>query len=73
MYEFPECGSDEDEEFKEQDREMKASIPFAIVGSNTTLEVSGRKVRGRQYPWGVVDGIAKSNPNLNSNLFRFVL
>lgn len=56
MYEFPECGSDEDEDFKEQDRELKASIPFAVVGSNTTLEVAGRKVRGRQYPWGVVDG-----------------
>lgn len=55
MYEFPECGSDEDEDFKEQDKEMKASIPFAVVGSNATLEVAGRKVRGRQYPWGVVD------------------
>lgn len=56
MYEFPECGSDEDDDFKEQDRELKASIPFAVVGSNTTLEVAGCKVRGRQYPWGVVDG-----------------
>jgi septin 4 len=56
MYEFPECDSDEDEEFKQQDRELKASVPFAVVGSNTTLEVGGRKVRGRQYPWGVVDG-----------------
>uniref|UniRef100_A0A1Y1KGQ8 Septin-type G domain-containing protein n=3 Tax=Photinus pyralis TaxID=7054 RepID=A0A1Y1KGQ8_PHOPY len=55
MYEFPECDSDEDEDFKQQDRELKASLPFAVVGSNTTLEVAGRKVRGRQYPWGVVD------------------
>ncbi|XP_076265828.1 septin 4 isoform X2 [Rhynchophorus ferrugineus] len=55
MYEFPECDSDEDEEFKQQDRELKASVPFAVVGSNTILEVAGRKVRGRQYPWGVVD------------------
>ncbi|XP_066261458.1 septin-2 isoform X1 [Euwallacea similis] len=55
MYEFPECDSDEDEEFKQQDRELKASVPFAVVGSNTILEVAGRKIRGRQYPWGVVD------------------
>ncbi|KAJ8959066.1 hypothetical protein NQ318_022322 [Aromia moschata] len=55
MYEFPECDSDEDEEFKQQDRELKASIPFAVVGSNTTLEIAGKKIRGRQYPWGVVD------------------
>lgn len=57
MYEFPECDSDEDEEFKQQDRELKASIPFAVVGSNTILEIAGKKIRGRQYPWGVVDGI----------------
>lgn len=53
---FVECDSDEDEDFKQQDRELKASIPFAVVGSNTIIEVAGKKVRGRQYPWGVVDG-----------------
>lgn len=58
IYQFPECDSDEDEEFKQQDRELKASIPFAVVGSNIVLEVAGKKIRGRQYPWGVVDGKA---------------
>jgi septin family protein len=33
----------------------KESIPFAIMGSNTTLETNGRKIRARAYPWGVVD------------------
>lgn len=56
IYQFPDCDSDEDEEFKTQDRELKACIPFAVVGSNTVLEVGGKKVRGRQYPWGVVEG-----------------
>lgn len=56
LYQFPDCDSDEDEDFKEQDRELKASIPFAVVGSNTIIEVAGKKIRGRQYPWGVVDG-----------------
>ncbi|XP_077291474.1 septin 4 isoform X2 [Arctopsyche grandis] len=55
IYQFPECDSDEDEEFKQQDRELKACVPFAVVGSNTMLEVAGKRVRGRQYPWGVVD------------------
>lgn len=31
-------------------------IPFAVVGSNTLLEVNGKRVRGRLYPWGVVEG-----------------
>ncbi|KAG8289933.1 Septin-4 [Homalodisca vitripennis] len=55
IYQFPECDSDEDEEFKQQDRELKACVPFAVVGSNTVIEVGGCKVRGRQYPWGVVE------------------
>lgn len=55
LYQFPECDSDEDDDFKQQDRELKNCIPFAVVGSNTILEVAGTKVRGRQYPWGVVD------------------
>lgn len=56
LYQFPDCDSDEDDEFKEQDRELKECIPFAVVGSNTVIEVAGKKIRGRQYPWGVVDG-----------------
>lgn len=30
-------------------------MPFSIVGSNTLLEVNGKRVRGRLYPWGVVE------------------
>nr|XP_022339955.1 septin-2-like isoform X2 [Crassostrea virginica] len=55
IYKFPECDSDEDEEFKEQDKELKAAIPFAVVGSNTVVEVAGKKVRGRMYQWGIVE------------------
>ncbi|CAG5045951.1 unnamed protein product [Parnassius apollo] len=55
VYQFPECDSDEDEEFKQQDRELKAAVPFAVVAADTVLEVGGRRVRGRQYPWGIVD------------------
>lgn len=55
LYQLPECDSDEDEDFKQQDRELKGSIPFAVVGSNSIIEIAGKKVRGRMYPWGVVD------------------
>ncbi|KAG8224052.1 hypothetical protein J437_LFUL001129 [Ladona fulva] len=55
IYQFPDCDSDEDEEFQQQDRELKACIPFAVVGSNVVMEVAGKKVRGRQYPWGIVE------------------
>ncbi len=31
------------------------AVPFAVVGSSTVIEIRGRKVRGRMYPWGVVE------------------
>ncbi len=55
IYQFPDCDSDEDDDFKSQDSALKASVPFAIVGGTHSLEVAGKKVRGRQYPWGFVE------------------
>ncbi|KAK3084955.1 hypothetical protein FSP39_022047 [Pinctada imbricata] len=55
IYQFPECDSDEDDEFKEQDKALKSAVPFAVVGSNTVVEVAGKKIRGRMYPWGIVE------------------
>lgn len=52
IYEFPDC--DEEEESKHQ-KKLKDRVPFAVVGSNTTVESAGRRVRGRIYPWGVVE------------------
>jgi len=31
-------------------------VPFAVVGSTEVHEVDGKKVRGRKYPWGLVEG-----------------
>lgn len=56
IYQLPDCDSDEDEDFKQQDKELKSCLPFAVVGSNTVLEVNGKKMRGRQYDWGLVEG-----------------
>ncbi|KAF4077642.1 hypothetical protein AMELA_G00210470 [Ameiurus melas] len=56
IYQFPECDSDQDDdEVKIQDQDLKDSIPFAVVGSNVLVELKGRTVRGRAYPWGVVE------------------
>ncbi|XP_015269023.1 PREDICTED: septin-5-like [Gekko japonicus] len=55
IYQFLDCDSDEDDDFKMQDQVLKESIPFAVIGSNTVVEAEGRQVRGRLYPWGVVE------------------
>ncbi|XP_051956090.1 septin-4-like [Xyrauchen texanus] len=55
IFQFPECGPEEEELFRKQDQELKRSIPFAVIGSNTVVESNGRRVRARVYPWGVVE------------------
>ncbi|GAB1602254.1 septin-2-like [Argonauta hians] len=55
IYPLPDCDSDEDDDYKEQCRQLKEAVPFAVVGSSESFEVNGKKVRGRRYPWGVVE------------------
>ena len=34
IYQFPDCDSDEDDDFKEQNEKLKHSLPFALVGQH---------------------------------------
>uniref|UniRef100_A0A4W5MRY6 Septin n=1 Tax=Hucho hucho TaxID=62062 RepID=A0A4W5MRY6_9TELE len=52
IYEFPDTEDDEDSKLI---RKIKERMPLAVVGSNVVIEVNGKKVRGRQYPWGVAE------------------
>ncbi|XP_039278231.1 septin-7 isoform X11 [Nilaparvata lugens] len=52
IYEFPETV---DEEEAKLHKTLRERVPFAVVGSNTTVEVDGKQVRGRKYPWGVAE------------------
>ena len=54
IYLFPDMSEDEDEH--KLNKNLKDRVPFAVVGSNTVIELEdGRKVRGRRYPWGVAE------------------
>jgi septin 7 len=52
IYEFPDT---EDEEETKLHKVLKDRVPFAVVGSNTVIEVDGKKIRGRKYPWGIAE------------------
>jgi PREDICTED: similar to septin len=60
IYSVPDCDSDEDDDYKDQIRNIKEAIPFAISSSFLTHEIKDRKVQGRLYPWGMVE---TENPN----------
>lgn len=72
LYQFPDTDSDEDEEFKAENDRLKSSLPFAVVGANTLIQVGSKKIRGRQYPWGVVD-IEDTTHSDFSHLKRFLI
>src|SRR3954469_3905954 len=46
----------DDEETIAENNEIMSKVPFAVVGAtNEITNADGRKVRGREYPWGVVE------------------
>ena len=46
----------DDEETIAENSEIMSKVPFAIVGANTEVQTpQGRRVRGRMYPWGVIE------------------
>lgn len=54
IYDFPEPLDDEEE--AKTLRQLRTRVPFAVVGANAIIEIDGRKVRGRKYPWGIAEG-----------------
>jgi septin 7 len=55
IFQPPKYDNDDAETIAENE-EIMSKVPFAIVGSNELVEnSSGQKVRGRSYPWGVIE------------------
>ncbi|KLO13965.1 septin [Schizopora paradoxa] len=55
IYNFPYDVEEDDEETIEDNSELRALLPFAIIGSQVETEVSGQPVRARVYPWGTAE------------------
>jgi len=53
IYDFPNTIEDTADEVKTT-QNLRNRVPFAVVGANTIIE-QDKKVRGRRYPWGLVE------------------
>jgi len=55
VYNFPYDIEEDDEDTVEENAELRGLMPFAIVGSDEVVQIGGREIRARQYPWGIVE------------------
>lgn len=56
IYNFPYDVEEDDEDTITDNSELRALLPFAIVGSEEEIDIGGGEViRARRYPWGIVE------------------
>ncbi|KAK6198886.1 Cdc3 septin [Scheffersomyces amazonensis] len=61
-------GITEDEESILKTKEILSKVPFAVIGSTKEIQnPEGKLVRGRQYPWGIIEV-----ENQNHNDFSYL-
>ncbi|KAI8811053.1 Septin-domain-containing protein [Cladochytrium replicatum] len=51
----PALDETDDAETTQENKDIISRIPFAVVGSDKEVDVGGKKVRGRKYPWGIIE------------------
>ncbi|KAJ2012008.1 Cell division control protein 11, partial [Coemansia sp. S680] len=71
IFNFPNSDDDEDEESVEENAELRAMLPFAVVGCEEVINEEGRPVRVRKYPWGVVQ--VDNDEHSDFDRLRYVL
>ena len=75
VYNFPYDVEEDDEETIQDNSELRALMPFAVIGSEEEIEIDGQPIRARIYPWGIaeVDNPKHSDfSRLRSALLRYV-
>lgn len=71
IYNFPYDEEEDDDETVDENNELRSLLPFAIVGSEEEITLNGRRVRCRQYPWGVVE--VDNNRHCDFSKLRYML
>lgn len=55
IYNFPYDEEEDDAETIRDNMELRALLPFAVIGSEEEVEIEGESVRARIYPWGIAE------------------
>ncbi|KAJ2311046.1 Cell division control protein 11, partial [Coemansia sp. RSA 2704] len=71
VFNFPNSEDEDDEETVEENAELRAMMPFAVVGCEEVINEDGRPVRVRSYPWGVVQ--VDNDEHSDFDRLRYVL
>ncbi|KAI9506022.1 Cell division control protein 11 [Coemansia sp. RSA 1358] len=71
VFNFPDPEEEDDDENSEENAELRAMLPFAVVGCEEVVNEDGRPVRVRNYPWGVVQ--VDNDEHSDFDRLRYVL
>ncbi|KAJ2705516.1 Cell division control protein 11 [Coemansia sp. IMI 203386] len=71
VFNFPDGEDEDDEETVEENAELRAMMPFAVVGCEEVVNEDGRPMRVRNYPWGVVQ--VDNDEHSDFDRLRYVL
>ncbi|KAJ2614932.1 cell division control protein [Coemansia sp. RSA 1365] len=52
---YPYASEDDDDEDRMLNASIRELVPFAVVGSEETIDVDDKPVRGRRHGWGVIN------------------
>ncbi|ODV59360.1 septin SHS1 [Ascoidea rubescens DSM 1968] len=55
VFQFTYDEEEDDPETIDENKYLQEIQPFAVICSEDTFSLNGRKVRGRKYPWGFID------------------
>jgi cell division control protein 11 len=55
VYDFPVDPEVDDFDTLEESRANRKLMPFSVIGSEKDFKVGNKTVRGRAYPWGIVE------------------
>ncbi|KAG6829701.1 hypothetical protein H0H87_010503 [Tephrocybe sp. NHM501043] len=55
IYNFPYDVEEDDEETIQENMELRALLPLAVIGSEEDVDIDGERIRARVYPWGIVE------------------